>query len=299
MQLALAALWLIAAGLQLQPFNFGEGLANSTIRENAGGGQPEPIRGSIIFAADLLEAHTALLNVFIVVVQVTIAAGLLWRRTVKPALVLSFVWALGVWWIGEGFAGLAAGRASLLVGAPGAAPLYALVGLIAWPAARPAGRTIASVGLLGDRGARWAWVILWVGGAFLRVQPSQFSPRFSLYANFTTELQEQPAFIADINRALADVVAATGWGAVIFLAVLNAVIGLGVLSRHHDRIFLRLGIVVSLAYWATAQKFGDVFTGEATDLESGPLYVLLALTLYPLASRERRDDGATPDRERN
>ena len=77
----------------------------------------------------------------------------------------------------------------------------------------------------------------------------------------------------------------------IFLAVLNAVIGLGVLSRRHDRLFLRLGMVVALAYWATAQKFGDLLTGEATDVESGPLYVLLALTLYPLATRARESDG--------
>ena len=41
-------------------------------------------------------------NTFFALVQLFIGVGLLFRRTVRPALAVSFSWALGVWVIGEG-----------------------------------------------------------------------------------------------------------------------------------------------------------------------------------------------------
>jgi hypothetical protein len=52
-----------------------------------------------------------------------IGPGLIYRPTVKVALLASFGWSLGVWWIGEGLGGLSTGTASPLTGAPGAALL--------------------------------------------------------------------------------------------------------------------------------------------------------------------------------
>ena len=66
--------------------------------------------------------------------------GLLFRRTVRPALVVSFFWALGVWVMGEGLGMLLTGTASALSGAPGSVFIYGCLGLMAWPrrATRPA-----------------------------------------------------------------------------------------------------------------------------------------------------------------
>lgn len=116
--MALAALWAIDAVLQLQPANFTSGLVFHTILGNAEN-QPEPIYGSLVTASHLLGPYAIELNGAIIVIQLAIAAGLLWPRTVKPALGASVVWALGVWWLGEGFGGVFAGKATLLVGAPG------------------------------------------------------------------------------------------------------------------------------------------------------------------------------------
>ncbi len=65
-------------------------------------------------------------------IQVAIGLGLiLSRKTVKPALLVSFAWALVVWWFGEGFGGLTSNTLpSPLMGAPGAVILYAIVGLL-------------------------------------------------------------------------------------------------------------------------------------------------------------------------
>jgi hypothetical protein len=49
-----------------------------------------------------------------------------------------------------------------------------------------------------------------------------------------------------------------------------------------------LAIALNLAYWVIGQGFGGVFyTNSATDLNTGPLFVLLALVLLSLA-RSRR-----------
>ena len=75
------------------------------------------------------------------------ASGCCTGRTRKPALAVSFAWALVVWWFGEAFGMMFMNMASPLTGAPGAVLLYALIGAIVWPNGRPGG-------LLGVRGAR-------------------------------------------------------------------------------------------------------------------------------------------------
>ena len=55
---------------------------------------------------------------------------------------------------------------------------------------------------------------------------------------------------------------------------------------------LVLGIALSLAYWVLGQSLGGPFwASRATDLNTGPLFVLLAVALFPvaqLASATRR-----------
>ena len=47
---------------------------------------------------------------------------------------------------------------------------------------------------------------------------------------------------------------------------------------------LATGIVVSLAYWVLGQSLGGPFwIGNATDVNAGPLFVLLAVALFPVA----------------
>jgi hypothetical protein len=64
----------------------------------------------------------------------------LWRPTVKAALVGSVAWSLAVRWLGEGLGGLFTGTASPITGAPGAVLLYALIAVLAWPASGIPGR---------------------------------------------------------------------------------------------------------------------------------------------------------------
>lgn len=110
-----------------------------------------------------------------VTLQVLIGLGLIYRPTVKAALLTSFGWALSVWWMGEGLGGLFTGHSSPLTGAPGAALLYAFAGLIAWPRDEPQSRTTAAGGILGERGALVAWALLWLGSSALWLLPANRS----------------------------------------------------------------------------------------------------------------------------
>jgi hypothetical protein len=286
-QLALACFWAIDALLQCQPRQFTSNLVFGTILGNAEH-QPQPIYGSLVAASHLLGPYFVQLNVTIIVIQLAIAAGLACRRTVKPALALSIVWALGVWWLGEGFGGVFAGKATQLVGAPGAALLYVLLAVVAWPRGRPVGGSIAAAGALGEAATVRAWVLLWVGGSALRVAPFWFSPVYALHGDLQLGLDQEPRWILHLNDYLSHVASAAGLPLVIGIAGLEAVIGIGVLTRYR-RAALSAGIVVSILYWAIGQQFAGLFTGSATDISSGPLYILLAITIWPaLAVRRSR-----------
>lgn len=278
-QLALAGFWAFDALLQLQPANFTSQLVVGTILGNAEN-QPQPIFGSLVSASHLLEPFHVELNVAIIVIQLALAFGLILRPTVKPALALSAAWAMGVWWLGEGFGGIFAGKATLLVGAPGPALLYALLALIAWPTGRGVTGTIAGAGALGERATRGAWALLWGGGAILRVVPFWFSPVYALQGDFQLSLDEQPRWLFHINQALSHFAATAGLPLVIGIAVLEAAIGIGILTRHR-RAFLTAGMVVATLYWLFGQQLAGVLTGSATDVGAGPLFIVLALTLWP------------------
>ncbi|MHB1537815.1 MAG: hypothetical protein ACYCUM_08010 [Solirubrobacteraceae bacterium] len=287
-QLTLAAFWIIDALLQSQPPNFTPHLVYATILGNVEN-QPEPISGSILAAVHVLGPHAVALNVAIVLVELALGAGLLSPRSVKLALACSVAWALGVWWLGEGFGGLFAGEATLLVGAPGAALLYALVAIVAWPVERARARTVAGAGALGEPRALRAWALLWVGGALLRVAPFWFAPVYALQADFQNGLNEEPGWLLHLGESLSRFARNAGLALPIALALLEATIGLGVLlCSRRRRVLLAAGMLLSCLYWVVGEQLGGLLTGRATDLGAAPLYVLLAVTLWPLRGGESR-----------
>ena len=131
LQLALGAIWLVDALLQLQPYMFSRQFITGTI-DPVAAGNPWLVARPISWAAHLAAGHLALANAGFALIQLLIAAGLFYRRSVKFALGISIGWSLFVWWFGEGFGGLLTG-ASPLTGLPGAVILYALAAWLVWP----------------------------------------------------------------------------------------------------------------------------------------------------------------------
>jgi hypothetical protein len=236
-------------------------------------GQPQWLASSVDAGADVARLNLTVFNTLFALIQVSIGLGLLYRRAVKPALALSFAWALVVWAVSEGFGMLFAGTADPLTGAPGAVLLYALIGLLVWPGERPGG-------LLGVRGARAAWATLWLVMAWTWLLAANSS------ANATTNaITSAPGggWLHSLQSNVASASRGHGLVIAIVLALLSAAIGVAVWRNWQPKPFLALAIELNLVYWVVGQGFGGIFyTGSATDPNAGPLFVLLALVLYSL-----------------
>ena len=73
-------------------------------------------------------------------------------------------------------------------------------------------------------------------------------------------------------------------------------IGLAVVPREHLRPLLAVTIVLGLLLWVATQGFGLILTGAATDVNSGPLVVLMAvvaLACWPTARPTGREQAHT------
>jgi hypothetical protein len=75
----------------------------------------------------------------------------------------------------------------------------------------------------------------------------------------------------------------------IALAGLSAAIVVATARGFHAKTFLGVSMLIALAFWVIGQGLGGVFTGQATDVNTGPLLILLAaLTWQGLRIREHR-----------
>lgn len=272
-QITLGLLWLIDGALQFQPYMFGRSFVTGVLLPRAAA-QPGVIGAPIRWIAQLIEPRVAPFNAFAATLEVLIGVGLLYRRTVRPALAISFLWAMGIWFAGEGLGMLFTGSASPLGGAPGAASLYVLAGLMCWPSSRGPGR-------LGERGARVAWSAIWLGSAGLWLLPANDGA-----GALQGAIAAAPSGAGWLSGVLDGASAATaGRGTTIAtaLAMASAAIGFGALQGWHPRALLGLAIALSTLYWILGQGLGGLFTGQATDVGSAPPMVLIASMLLSSA----------------
>jgi len=272
LQTTLGLLWVLDGALQFQSFMYSRGFVE-LLAGNAGT-QPIWLARTISWAAQFIGPRLTVFNTLAALTQVAIGAGLLSRRSVKPALVLSFLWALVVWWVGEGFGELFTNAANPLTGAPGAVVLYLLIGLLAWPSQRP-------TGLLTLGAARAMWAVLWLVSAWLWLLGPNSSPGATHDAIGTAP--SGAAWLASIQHAVADAAGRNGLVIATCLALASAAIGIAVGVNWHARVFLLGAIVLNAAYWLVGQGLGGMLTGSATDPNAGPLFIVLACALWPLA----------------
>jgi hypothetical protein len=167
------------------------------------------------------------------------------------------------------------------MGAPGAVILYALLALLLWPAA-DAGRSLAETSII-RRAAPLAWLLLWGSQAYFALLPANDSPN-ALHGMFADMADGEPQPIAALDRLLARLVAHHSVFGPSFGA-LFAVCALAVLvpPRFAKPLF-GLAMVLAVITWV-GQDFGEILTGQGTDVNSGPLLFLLALAYWPIRPR--------------
>lgn len=289
LQLGLALIWLVDGVLQLQPFMFTPGANGfSGMLAGTASGNPSWVARSITWDATLVDHHAVALNSLFALIQIAIGLGIAIRPTVKPALALSIAWSAGVWWFGEGLGGVLHGAGTPFFGGPGAVLFYALLAVLLWPADRSGEdpRFIAARAV-GQRIATAIWLVVWVGLAVLSIAGSGRSSAF-LSGGVQAVDSGEPAWLASIDRHAISIATHQGGAWAVVLAVICLVVAVGIfLPVPAARATLVLAVATFAVIWVVTENFGMILAGGATDPNSGPLVILLALAYWPVANRPR------------
>lgn len=297
-QITLGVLWLADGALQLQPFMFGRGFVNQILMP-AYMGSPAGVTGPALAFTRLVLHAPAAWNAAFAVTQLLLGAALLWRPAVRAGLAGSVVWALAVWWFGEGLGGVLSGSANPLTGAPGAVILYALVAVLAWPsrAGRDPAGPVAAGSPPGLAGARVCWLVLWGSSAYFMLQAVNRAPG-AVRGTFAGLASREPGWVGALDRGLASAASGQGLAISIGLAVVFVAAGLGVFWSATTRAALLLSVFVAVAIWVLGENFGGIMTGQGTDPNTGLVLVLLAAAFWPLNRRPAdplsHDQGNAP-----
>lgn len=282
LQRILGVLWLIDGLLQLQPQMFSMNMVNGVMKPMLDG-QPGTIESSLQYIVNQTTSHLVLVNLIIVVVQIGLGLAflLLPNRWMKPVVLISIIWALIVWYGGEGMSMLLTGQASILTGAPGAVLLYPLLGLAIWP--RQDQQT--EEGLLSRKVLLYVFAGFWIFSALLQLQPywwqsGQISQTIS---SMVGQGGLNGVLIDPVLQHIANTTANSEIALNIVLIVVCLALGLGLAFGKQERLRLWLiaSLVLSVIVWYIAQGFGMIFTGMATDFNSGLLLVVIATACWP------------------
>jgi hypothetical protein len=280
-QVALGVIWLLAGLLQFQSYMYTHGFVTDVLQSTAVG-QPSFIGKPIISIAAFYGRDLTLWNTLAAEIQCMIGLGLIAsRKTVRPALAVSLAWSLAVWWLGEGFGLLTSHtEPSALMGAPGAVIIYAMIGLAVWPK-KAAGTESSANEAINDRVASYAWALLWVISAILWLLNVNRSKN-AIHDMLTGMAGMSPHWLASWQNSVARATQGHGEVIAVALAVVSLVVALGVFSPALRLPIVTIGIALSLAYWVLGQSLGGPFwAGQATDVNAGPLFILLGVALLP------------------
>jgi hypothetical protein len=308
-QIVLGLIWFLDGALQLQHQMFTSAFATQVI-DPAAQGQPVWVGGPMHFFVHIFLMHPAIFNSLIAITQMGLGVLILWKRTAKWGLWASVLWGLFVWSVGEGYGGMFNGGASLLMGAPGAALLYLLLALAVLPSSTRRGSKTDEKHTSKQTAAFWlviVWVLLWFGGMFWQLSTSGMNSVSGMKSMILSNAQSAPHWLATTDTYVAEKINSLGtytqtmstgqsmnmmqmaqmptkkgsadWFTPT-LAMLMVFISMGVVWRPTRKISLALGIVISLFFWVVGQSLGSYYTGTATDPNTGPLIVLLAIAIW-------------------
>jgi hypothetical protein len=287
-QIALGLLWILDGILKFQPALFKPAFVDRVIRPMAIG-QPSLIASTIDHMANFLSHEATMWVAVFGLVEIAIGIAMLSKRTLKPALVVSFIWGAGVYLFGEGFGMVLTGHTSPLVGAPGAVCFYVLLGVMVWPkdSKEPArlrlgaDSSAAASGLFGGTGALLVWAAIWGFEAIIWMFPANRTGNAITNQMSATAVGE-PGWYAHLLNSFGHAFTGAGVWVAVLLAVTSIVIALGPLVSNRPQFFIGLGIVVALGYWVTGQGLGELLTGGGTDPSNGLVIALIGLCVLPL-----------------
>jgi hypothetical protein len=295
LQIALGVVWIIDGLLKFQPHLFKPAFVSTVIRPMATG-QPALIGSTMSHMANFLSHEATMWVAVFGLVEIGIGIGVLFRRTLKPALVASFIWGIGIYVFGEGLGMVLTGHTSPLQGAPGAVCFYIVLGLMVWPKSEENSDRLAigtessaaARGLFGGTGSLLVWAAIWLFEALIWMFP--FNRTGDAIANqMATTANGEPGWYAHLLNSFGHAFVGAGIWVAVILAALSLVIALGPLVSNRPQVYIWLGIGLALAYWFTGEGLGELLTGAGTDPSNGPIVALIGLSVLPLVPARAAD----------
>lgn len=282
LQRILGALWLIDGLLQLQPQMFTMNMVNNIMKPMLEG-QPALLTPSLQFIITQTTFHLITVNALIAITEILLGLAFLFipARWIKPVVIVSIIWALLVWYGGEGLGMLFTGQASILTGAPGSVFLYTLLSLLVWPRQQSDG----DAGLLSHTFLRWVLASFWFFAALLQLQPIWWQPGQISQAigDLVGQGGLDTMLLDPVLQQVSNATAAIEIPLNIVLIAVFLALGIALIVVKEKRVhyFLIASIIISVAFWFLTEGFGMLLTGIATDTDTGFLLIVLALTCWP------------------
>jgi hypothetical protein len=288
LQIVLGLFWIVDGLLKFQPALFKPAFVDTVIRPMAIG-QPTVVGSTINHMANFLSHEATMWVAVFGLIEIAIGAAMLSRRTVKPALVASFIWGGSIYLFGEGFGMVLTGHTSPLAGAPGAVCFYVLLGAILWPRedADPnrvrvgADSSVAGRGVFGGTGALLVWAAIWIFEAIIWMFPANRVGN-AVTNQMSATAHGEPGWYAHLLNSFGHAFTGAGVWVAVLLAATSIVIALGPLVSNRIEVFIFLGIALALGYWVTGQGLGELLTLGGTDPANGPIIALIGLSILPL-----------------
>ena len=294
LQLVLAGIWLLDGVLQFQPAMFTKNFAQMIIFP-AIGGNPTVVASPMNWAHGIILNHPVGTNTAFACIQIALGLAIAYRPTAKLGLAASIPWAVAVWWFAEGLGGVLDGGADPLTGAPGAVILYALLAVLLWPVDADSAAPFEAARFVGARAARALWLVLWGSLVYFTFASGNDAPG-ALAGKITAMVDGQPAWLTSIMNHAANLTDGRDLAISIVIGVLLAGIAVSVYLPWTAvrRGWLVAALVFAGVIWVTAQAFGGVFLGMATDPNSGPLLALVAVAYWPVRQASAPRPGSDP-----
>ena len=288
LQIVLGLIWIFDGLLKFQPALFKPAFVDTVIRPMALG-QPTLVASAINHMANFLSHEATMWVAVFGLVEIAIGAAMLSRRTVKPALVASFIWGGGIYLFGEGFGMVFTGHTSPLAGAPGAVCFYVLLGAMLWPREDTdpnrvrvgAESSVAGRGVFGGTGALLVWAAIWIFEAIIWMFPANRVGN-AVTNQMSATANGEPGWYAHLLNSFGHAFTGAGVWVAVLLAAASIVIALGPLVSNRIEVFIFLGIALALGYWVTGQGLGELLTFGGTDPANGPIIALIGLSILPL-----------------
>ena len=283
-QLVLATVWLLDAILQIQPFMFTRGQNGfSGMLNGMAPGNPGVLGHAITWNGSIVYHQPVLTNAVFAVIQFLIAFGIAAKRTVKPALALSIVWSVGVWWFGEGLGGIFHGAATPFGGGPGGVLFYGVLAVVLWPSDRTDAPFVAARSW-GVGPARAVWAAVWGLLALLAVVGAGRQGQ-ALHDLVDKLSSGQPGWLVHVDRVSEAFLLHHGTLAAVLLAIGCALTAVSVYAGPEmTRVMIVIMVTAFAVIWVAVENFGGILAGGATDPNSGPVVILFALAYWPLES---------------